>query len=413
MTGFDKEQLKKDIKEELIKSDILMDAEDNESIELSSLCSILQKRWKLILVLTLAVGVLSVIYTLSLPNYYKSSASVYLFSKNNYSSLSAFFSNVKSDSLIDSGEVSLLNTSLKSESMSEYIINKFGIATNPAVIGNKSVAEEDIIFDKVLGNFKKIVSINYDSNNNLITITAETMSATTSADIVNAYLEKLEDFTNNPQKEKLKFIENQLSKVSKELEKSENDLKDYQEKHNFFSLDKQSSAIVNKIASLEAQKNDVEFSVGWLKNYIEKADSSKENIEEIKVQIEAGVWKKNNIEQKIQELEKELGEFPDTSLEFVRLKRNLSVKEKIFEILNEQHEIAKIAEAEEGCQYKIIDRPRVSRLKSKPSRKSICILYTFVAFVLSIGLAVVLEYSGKSDKSDKKELQQAETEVKA
>ena len=141
MTGFDKEQLKKDIKEELIKSDILMDAEDNESIELSGLCSILKKRWKLILVLTLAVGVLSVIYTLSLPNYYKSSASVYLFSKNNYSSLSAFFSNVKSDSLIDSGEVSLLNTSLKSESMSEYIINKFGIATNPAVIGNKSVAE--------------------------------------------------------------------------------------------------------------------------------------------------------------------------------------------------------------------------------------------------------------------------------
>ena len=92
------------------------------------------------------------------------------------------------------------------------------------------------------------------------------------------------------------------------------------------------------------------------------------------------------------------------------MKRNLSVKEKIFAILNEQHEIAKIAEAEEGCQYKIIDRPRVSRLKSKPSRKSICILYTFAAFVLSIGLAVVLEYSGKSDK---KELQQAETEVKA
>lgn len=410
MTGFDKEQLKKDIKEELIKSDILMDAEDNESIELSSLCSILQNRWKLILVLTLVAGVLSVIYTLSLPNYYKSSASVYLFSKNNYSSLSAFFSNVKSDSSIDSGEVSLLNTSLKSESMSEYIINKFGIATNPAVIGNKSVTEEDIIFDKVLGDFKKIVSINYDSNNNLITISAETMSATSSADIVNAYLEKLEDFTNNPQKEKLKFIENQLSKVSKELEKAENDLKAYQEKHNFFSLDKQSSVIINKLVSLEAQKNEVEFSTGLLKNFMEKADSLKDNTDELKIQIEAGVWKKNNIEQKIQELEKELGEFPDTSMEFVRLKRNLSVKEKIFEILNEQYEIAKIAEAEEGCQYKIIDRPRVSQLKSKPNRKSICILYTFAVFVLSIGLAVVLEYSGKSDK---KELQQAETEIKA
>ena len=208
----------------------------------------------------------------------------------------------------------------------------------------------------------------------------------------------------------MKFIENQLSKVSKELEKAENELKSYQEKHNFFSLDKQSSVIVNKLASLEAQKNEVEFSIGWLKNYIEKADNSKDNTDELEIQIEASLWKKNNIEQKIRELEKELSEFPDTSMEFVRLKRNLSVKEKIFEILNEQHEIAKIAEAEEGCQYKIIDRPRVSRLKSKPFRASLCILYTFVAFILSIGLAVVLELSGKTDKTD---LQQAETEEKA
>ncbi len=409
MTGFDKEQLKKDIKDELIKSELLMDEDESEGIGFSSFCLILRKRWKLILVITLAVFLLSVIYTLSLPNYYKSSASVYIFPKN-YSSLSAFFNNVKSDSLLDSGEVSLLNTSLKSESMSEYIINKFGIATNPAVIGNKSLKEEDLIFDRVLFNLKKIVFINYDTNNNLMTISAETMSATTSADIVNAYLEKLEDFTNSPQKDKLKFIENQLSKVSKELEKTENELKTYQEKHNFFSLDKQSSGIVNKLASLEAQKNEVEFSIGWLKNYIEKADSSKDNTDELKIQIEANVWKKNSIEQKMQELEKELNEFPDTSMEFVRLKRNLSVKEKIFEILNEQHEIAKIAEAEEGCQYKIIDRPRVSRLKSKPSRTSLCILYTFAALVLSIGLAVVLELSGKTSKTD---LQQAETEEKA
>ncbi|MBQ2594837.1 MAG: hypothetical protein II567_16350 [Candidatus Riflebacteria bacterium] len=410
MTGLDKEQLKKDIKEELLKSDILTDRDDSEGIEFTSLCSIFRKKWKLILFITLAVAVLSVIYALSLPNYYKSSASVYLFSKNNYSSLSAFINNVKSDSLMDSGEVSFLNTSLKSDSMSEFIINKFGIATNPAVIGNKILKEEDLILDKVLFTFKQIVAINYDSNNNLITISAETMSATTSAEIVNAYLEKLEDFTNNPQKEKLRFIENQLSKISKELEKAENELKDYQEKHNLFSLEKQSSIVISKLVSLEAQKNEVEFNIGWLKNYIEKNDVLNGNTDEIKLQVDAYNWKKAEIEQKILELEKELKEFPDNSMEFTRLKRNLSVKEKIFEILNEQYEIAKIAEAEEGCQYKIIDRPRVSKLKSKPYRKSICILYTFAAFVFSIGLAVVLEYTGKPNTT---ELPQAETEVKA
>ena len=178
----------------------------------------------------------------------------------------------------------------------------------------------------------------------------------------------------------------------------------------FFSLEKQSSIIISKLASLEAQKNEVEYSIGWLKNYKENNAFLKENSDEIKLQIEASNWKKADIEKKIQKLEKELKEYPDTSMDFIRLKRNLSVKEKIFEILNEQHEIAKIAEAEEGCQYKIIDRPRVSKLKTKPNRKSICILYTFVAFVFSIGLAVVLEYFEKSNKT---ELQQEETEVNA
>ena len=409
MTGFDKEQLKKDIKEELLKNEILMDIDCEEGIKLSYLLSALQKRWKLVLGLTLLVGLLSVIYAFILPNYYKSSASVYIYSKNNHSSLSSFFY-LKNDSSLDSGKVSLLNTSLRSETMSEYIINKFGIATNTAIIGNKCITEEDLIFDNVLKKYKRVVSVNYDSNNNLIGISAETMSATLSADIVNAYLEKLEDFSNSPQKAKLKFIENQLAKVSKELEKSENELKEYQEKHNFFSIEKQSSRIINKLVTLDTQKNEVEFSIGWLKSYLEKTDLSKENITDINTQIEASNWKKGNIEKKIQELEKELSEIPDTSMEFVRLKRNLSVKEKIYEILNEQHEIAKIAEAEEGCQYQIIDRPRVSKLKSKPARKTICVLYTFIAFIFSICLAIVLEFVGKKNNTDP---QQVEAEKEA
>ncbi len=165
MTGFDKEQLKKDIKEELLKSEILMDIDDEEGIKLSSLLSTLRKHWKLILVLTLLAGAISVVYSLILPNYYKSTASVYIFPKNNFRSLTASFYNIKGESNVDSGEVSLLNTSLISESMSEYIINKFGIATNPAVVGNKSLVDEDLVFDNVLKKYNRIVSINYLNHN--------------------------------------------------------------------------------------------------------------------------------------------------------------------------------------------------------------------------------------------------------
>ena len=396
MTDINEEQLKNEIKEEISKIETLRENEEDEIIKFSDFYSIICKRWKLILSVTLIAGILSVIYALSLPNKYKSTASVYLFSNSNYSALNGFFNKFKIESLPDMGEVSLLNTSLKSDSMSEYIINRFGIATNPAIIGDSKVDESEIVFDKVLKQYKRIVLINYDANNNLISISAETFSATTSADIVNAYIEKLDEFSNGPQKTKLKFIENQLAKVSSDLEKSENELKTFQEKHNFYSFDKEYTKALNKLASLEAMKNESELTVGLLKQFASKEnEDSKNQKSELMKEIEVNDWKTNAIDTKIKTLEKELKEIPDIMVEYARLKRNLSIKERIFETLNEQHEIAKIAEAEESSQFKIVDRPRISKVKSKPARTGICVFITFIGFMLGICYAFVDELKNK------------------
>ena len=91
--------------------------------------------------------------------------------------------------------------------MCKYIINRFGIATNSAILNLKNSDSFNPIYENVLKNYKKLVHIDYDKPKSLIEITVETMSATTSADIVKAYIEKLEDFSVSPQKARLKFIE--------------------------------------------------------------------------------------------------------------------------------------------------------------------------------------------------------------
>ncbi|MBP5470643.1 MAG: hypothetical protein J6Z11_15530 [Candidatus Riflebacteria bacterium] len=182
MSEINVEQLKKDIKEEIIKSEILMSLEDDDGVSLSDIFKGLKKRWKMIAAITLIVAVASVYYSLSLPNFYKSSGSVYI-------------EKTKTISLTGSSEVinnaELIYTSLNSESTTNYIINIFGVATNPAFIGNVGNSQKAILYDELLQKVNKAINIKLEKNSNIITITAETMNSDTSAKIVNAYIEKI------------------------------------------------------------------------------------------------------------------------------------------------------------------------------------------------------------------------------
>ena len=393
MSEINIEQLKKEIKEELIKSEILMSIEDEEGFNLKKLSSFFKKNWKIIVFIPLIVVIISVVYSLNLPNYYKSSASIYIYSNGKSSALNGFYNSFSEDSYNDPGNASLLYSSLNSDSMYEYIINKFGIATNPAIIGKKQLTENDLIYDKVLKDLKDIIKINYEPNYRIITITAETMIATTSAEIVNAYLNKLDKFTKGPRKEKLEFIKNQLNKTRIELEESENTLKIFQNQHKLLSIDKKYMETINKLTSLEIKKNETEITLEQLKSFISNSNDPKTDLSEIKKQCDAEIAKLNSIDSKIQKLNKEINDMPENMLELARLKRAISVKEKVYSVLNEQYEIAKIAEAEESYQFKIIDRPRIAILKSRPSRTKICLNALLISFIFSLGISLFKDFS--------------------
>lgn len=401
MSDINPEELKKELKSELIKNEILMSLDEEECFSLSDLINIGKKNWKLIFFFTLIAGIISAIYTLSLPNYYKSSATIFIFSNDRSRALNVFLNRLESNSDIDNSNASLIYSSLNSISMKEYIIKRFGIATNSAIVNNDNSSENyDLIYENTLKYFNRIVSIDYDKNNSIIKISAETKSPNISADIVNAYLERLKSFSTGPQKEKLKFIEAQLFKVKEELENSEDELRKFEEKYKIFSFDRQINIITNELATLKAKRNDIELSNSLLSSYLENSSNEAEKAE-IKKQIEAETKKTIAINVKIDELNNKVSSLLQISIELSRLKRNISVKEKVYSVLNEQYEIAKISEAEEGYQYKIIDRPRIEKLKSKPYRATLCILITFTAFVLSICISIFKGFNQKSKRTIK------------
>lgn len=394
MTDLNPEQLKKEIKGELIKNEILMSLEDDSCLSLSDIFSSIKKHLKMIFSLTLLVGIISVIYALSLPNYYKSSATVYVFSNDKSSALKGFFKHFNTDADIDSSSASLLNSSLNSDSMSEYIIKRFGIATNSAIFDIKETSDNSTpIYENVLKKYKNLVQIDYDNTKSLIKISVETLSATASAEIVNAYLEKLEKFSAGPQKEKLNFIEIQLDKAKKDLDANEKELMNFQNTNSIYSYEKQISVLINELSLLKNKKNELEFSLAKLNIFLTQNNL---NID-INNQIEAEKKELEVINEKIKTYNDNISKLSLLSLELEKLQRNVNIKAKVYSVLKEQHEITKIAEAEEGYQYKVIDYPRIAKLKSKPHRFIFCLLLVFTTFILSISFCVFKDFVNKKN----------------
>lgn len=394
------EQLKKEVKEELLKREILMGLEEDE-IDLFELFRVLVKHWKLVVVMPLIVALLVAAYSLTLPNYFKASATIFVHSSSKLGALSGLpFAGMIPGLGGGGGGADYLMVYLKSRTMSDRIINRFGIATNPAIVGDTPPDLDKIKYDNLLKTVNNIVSIDKDKDG-LITISAETLKPEVSAEIASVYIEYLSSFARGPQKEKRMFIQGQLDIVSKELAAAENEFKLFQDKYKMFALEKQAGAAIDRLVRLEAEKVGAEVSLQMQESLLKSSGNVPElvKIEAQKVGEEAKI---SALQKEIVLAEKDLALLPDLALTFARLQRNLGVKEKVFGVLTEQYEMAKIAEAEEGSQFEVIDHARAPEVKSKPRRSIMVILAGLSAGVLGVFAAFLIEFVKRRKQQDAK-----------
>lgn len=75
------------------------------------------------------------------------------------------------------------------------------------------------------------------------------------------------------------------------------------------------------------------------------------------------------------------------------------VKVAISQLLESQVQILMLAEASQDYVFKIIESPIAPEKKSKPSRGIICIIATFIGFILSIIISLIHHYYKKPTKS--------------
>ncbi len=96
-----------------------------------------------------------------------------------------------------------------------------------------------------------------------------------------------------------------------------------------------------------------------------------------------------------------LTQIPGLQLQLARLMREVKVQEKVFGLLTEQYEMAKIGEAGDAATIQVLDKAMVPEHRIRPIRSRIVAKYGIVALIASIFLAFVLEFFKRIKSEDK------------
>ncbi len=236
-----------------------------------------------------------------------------------------------------------------------------------------------------------------DDKKGLISIAVEHKDPQLVADIANQYTGALQRFLSenalSMAKRNRMFIEGQLEKVKDEMQEAEEALKCFQTNKKIVAMDAQTEASIKALAELKAQITAKEVELGVLKQFATSNNPDviriKDELRELKKQLAMLEKKGSNPEA---DAFPSLSEAPELGLQYIRLKRDAVTQQKVYELLTQQYEMAKIEEAKEDIAFQVIDPAIPPEKRIKPKRRLNVMLAGIVSLFAGIFLVFFLEY---------------------
>lgn len=356
----------------------------------------------LVILMCGATAVFSAAYTLTLPNVYSATARV-LPPKGESSGLSSLLGQMGGLAGLAPGANSGSDTDvylgiLNSRSVADAVIKRLDLA---------KVYTKAETPDEVRRALDKAVTVQAGKDG-IIVISAEDQDARRACQLANCLVEELGRTTvrlnlTKADAEKY-FLERRLEVTRRDLNRAENDLKQFSEHNKMVHPELQTGASVAGISALKADLASAEIQLAVLR------DSQTDESPEVKALL-AGI---KRMKQDLARLAgasgggegiPTLGEAPRVELEYLRKTREVQVQAAILEQLSKQYEVAKLNVSRDSSTLQVLDEAVVPDQKSRPKRGVIVVLATFASLVVSVLLAFALEYL-ESMPEDQREMVQ-------
>jgi len=377
-----------------------MEMEREDEINLLDYWRVILKRWKIIAgIFGISVVTAAIISLLMTPIYQarttimpvESSGGRLSGALQNLSSLPFVGGMVPG---IGGASATKLVTLLKSRTLAEDVIRSSGLINN---ILFKDSKDKPSTLQDAVRSLTGMTKITDDKKEGVISISVEYKDPKIAADIANHYTTVLQKFINentlSMAKKNRIFIEDQLKKVKEELRQAEETMKSFQTDKKIVAMDAQTEASIRALADLKAQITAREVQMGVMKQFSTAANPDvlriKDELRELRKQLAMVESKTSNPESMAMP---SLSEAPALGLQYIRLKREALTQEKVFELLTQQYEMARIEEAKDEITFQVIDRAIPPEKRIKPKRRQQVMLAGAVSLFAGVFLVFFLEY---------------------
>lgn len=233
--------------------------------------------------------------------------------------------------------------------------------------------------------------ISQDKKSGIITITVADRSAERAAQIGQEYVNQLDYVltqlnTSSAHRER-EFLETRLQQVNANLETAERQFGDFASKNAAIDIPEEGKAMLEAGATLEGELIAAQTELQGLRQIYSddhvKVRSMQARVTELRHQIANLGGKPDAIDgERVDSdpLYPTIRRLPVLGVQYADLLRGTRVQEAVFEVLTQEYELAKVAEAKEVPTVKVLDSPNIAERKSFPPRRLITIVGTMLFF---------------------------------
>ncbi|MCE1165656.1 MAG: hypothetical protein LWX07_09675 [Bacteroidetes bacterium] len=185
------------------------------------------------------------------------------------------------------------------------------------------------------------------------------------------------------------FIESRYELLKKDLKKSEDTLKNFQDKYGI-APDLTLKAVTQSQVQIEAEIKSEEIKLDLLHKILTPNESEvklqEEKIAMLKKQLVDIVTTEVNPQERLS-----LGKGSEVLMSYMRLQKEVEIQNKIQAFLLPMYEQAKLEEKKETPTVVVMDTPNFPEKKAKPKRIKTIAISLFIAFVIGSGCVMVYD----------------------
>lgn len=254
--------------------------------------------------------------------------------------------------------------------------------------------------DKVLS----ILSPQLDTESGIITIDLEDSGPKRVAGMANTVVDELLKLNMKlvmaEASQRRAFYDGELRKAHEALSKSEDEVRQFQERSGAIQIEDQARAILDGIATLEAQIAAKEIQIKVMKTYatpmnpdLKRTQEELAGLKEQRRRLEEKNATYNPAGQTSQgNVIIPTAEIPSLGTDYLRKMREFKYQETLYLLLLKQYEVARLDEAKDPGVIQVVDRGVVPEKKVRPKLILMLVASTFVGFFFSVFAAFLLEY---------------------